>query len=292
MQPLGESLKGMARADYAAARILYEDGDYAGAYTKLEAAYVASKDSRLLWNMAACEKEQRHYANVIALLERYLAEGQALITDEDRAATAQLVETVQGFVNELTLVVAPDAAEVLLDGVVVGTTPLERPLRVDMGKRKLVVRKAGFLPHEAEIDLAGGKSLLLDIKLAPELHEGTLRIISDPSAVISIDGRVVGTATWSGQLPSGSHTVHVSAVGKQPHKTEVVIKDDATSSLHVNLIEDAPVALARPSEGVNAWWWVAGGVIAAGAGVGAYFMFRPEDEPRQPELGTWGGFEL
>lgn len=289
--PLAESLKGMARADYAAARILYEDGDYAGAFTKLESAYLASQDPRLLWNMAACDKELRHYANVLVLLERYLREAESLITPEEREATRQLVETVQAFVNELDLRVRPDGAEVSIDGVARATTPIAQPLRVDMGKRKLSVRKEGFLPYETELDLAGGQRLELEVQLEPERHEGTLRIVSDPSAVISIDGKVVGTATWVGQLPSGSHSVHVSAPGKQAHKTEVVIKDDATSSLHVNLV-DEPSLLAPPRDNSRTLLWVIGGVALAGAGVGTYLLLRPSDARDTPELGTWGGFEL
>lgn len=281
----------MARADYAAARILYEDGDYPGALTKLQAAYDASQDPRLLWNMAACEKALRHYVSVLSLLERYASEGAQLITDEERAATAQLVETVRAFVNQLTLEVQPDGADVLVDGVKLATTPLPAPLRLDMGKRQLRVEKAGFLPHEEEVDLAGGKSATLAVSLAPEVHEGLLRIVSDPSAVITVDGHVVGTATWSGTLPSGSHSVHVSAHGKQPHQTEVVVKDHDTSSLVVNLVAEAPAALLR-RDSSNAVWWVVGGVALAGAGLGAYLLLRPGEDPRQPDLGSWGGFEL
>jgi len=287
--PLADSLRGMARADYAAARILYEDGDYAGALTKLQSAYDASKDPRLLWNMAACEKALRHYVSVLDLLERYAGEGAQLISDEERQATAELVETVQAFVNQLTLESSPDGADVLVDGVKLGTTPLPRPLRLDMGKRQLRVEKPGYLPHEEEVDLPGGKSASLSVKLAPEVHEGVLRVVSDPAAVISVDGHVVGTATWSGTLPSGPHSVHVSANGKLPHQTEVVIKDHDTSSLMVNLVSEAPAPMARPS---NTLWWVLGGVALAGAGLSTYLLLRPGDPPRQPDLGSWGGFEL
>ena len=78
--PLSESLSGMARAEYAAARILYEDGDYQGALQKLRSAYDSSKDARLLWNMAACEKNLRHYALALGLVERYVSDGGALVT--------------------------------------------------------------------------------------------------------------------------------------------------------------------------------------------------------------------
>jgi hypothetical protein len=289
--PLAESLRGMARADYAAARILYEDGDYAGALTKLQSAYDASKDPRLLWNMAACEKALRHYVSVLSLLERYASEGAQLISEEEHQATAQLVETVQACVYQLTLEVAPDGADVLVDGVKLGSTPLPGPLRLDMGKRVLRVEKAGYLPHEEEVDLPGGKSASLSVQLAPELHEGVLRVVSDPTAVIRIDGRVVGTGTWSGTLPSGAHSVHVSATGKLPHQTEVVIKDHDTSSMVVNLAAEAPAPLPL-AHSSNTVWWVLGGVALAGVGLSAYLLARPGDPPRQPDLGSWGGFEL
>jgi hypothetical protein len=289
--PLAEALHGVARADYAAARILYDDGDYAGAYTKLESAYTASKDARLLWNMAACEKAQRHYANVIALLERYLKEGSALIGDEERKATHDLVATVREFVNELRLSVQPDGTDILVDGVKAGSAPLAGSLWVDMGRRQLSFQKPGFVTNEREVDLPGGKQLDLQVSLEPERHEGTLRIVSDPSAVIAVDGHVVGTGTWVGQLPSGSHSVQLSEKGKHSHQTELVIKDNDTSSLQVNLVSEAPGAALRESRG-TALWWVLGGVAVAGASVGAYFLLRPNDQTRQPELGSWGGFEL
>jgi hypothetical protein len=283
----------MARADYAAARILYEDGDYPGALTKLQAAYDASKDPRLLWNMAACEKALRHYVSVLELLERYASEGAQLITEEERQATAELVATVQAFVNELALRVQPDGATVLVDGVVLGTTPLTRPLRLDMGKRQLRIAKDGFVAHEAEIDLAGGKSAALEVTLIPELHEGTLRIVSDPNAVITLDGHVVGTASWAGKLPSGAHSVHVSAPGKRAHQTEVVIKDDDTSSLLVNLVEDTPPpGLTAGNSGIGSVWWIVGGVALAGVGLSTYLLLRPGEEPRQPPVGSWGVIEL
>lgn len=289
--PLAESLAGSARADYAGARILYEDGDYSGAYTKLESAYFASKDPRLLWNMAACEKALRHYANVMNLLERYLKEGGSLIGEDERLATRELVATVREFVNELGLDVQPEGVDVYVDGTKVATSPLAGPIRVDMGRRKLSFQKPGYVSQQTEMDLAGGKSAALKVQLQVEAHEGTLRIVSDPSAVISVDGHVVGTAQWTGKLPSGPHTVHVSAQGKQAYKTDVVVKDGDTSSLHVNLIdEQGPPGMKAESSG--ALWWIVGGIALAGAGVGGYFLLKPGDGPPQPGQGTLGGVDL
>ncbi len=291
--PLAESLRGPARADYAAARILYEDGDYAGALTKLESAYAASKDPRLLWNMAACEKALRHYARVIVLLEQYLSEGSAWIGEDERQATHELVETVRGFVNEVRLDVQPAGVDVLVDGVKHVTAPLTKPLWLDMGKRRLRFEKPGFVAQDMDVELTGGKSVELRVQLQPEVHEGTLRIVSDASAVISIDGRVVGTGSWLGRLPSGPHRVQISATGKRPHDSEVLIKDRDTSSVHVALVEDRPAPGAYAKDSSSPLWWIVGGVAAvSAAGIGSYFLFHPGEDPAEPTTGTLGGFDL
>ena len=73
--PLGESLSGEAKTDYESAKVLYDDGDFVGAGSKFQQAYDRSKDARLLWNVAVCEKAQRHYVRVRALVRRRDAGG-------------------------------------------------------------------------------------------------------------------------------------------------------------------------------------------------------------------------
>src|SRR5437762_13903717 len=74
-KPLTQALTGEAKADYDAGKVLASDGDFAGALIKFTSAYEQSKDARLLWNVAVCEKNMRHYSRVIATLNRYLSEG-------------------------------------------------------------------------------------------------------------------------------------------------------------------------------------------------------------------------
>src|SRR5580692_2580909 len=81
---LADSLPADARRDYDAGKLLFEDGDYATALLKYQAAYDRTRDSRLLWNVAVCQKDQRHYAKAAATLGRYLAEGGDLLSAADR----------------------------------------------------------------------------------------------------------------------------------------------------------------------------------------------------------------
>src|SRR3954463_12307468 len=78
-KPLSQSLSGEAQAAYKSAKLLFEDGDHVGALTKFKRAFELSNDPRLLWNMAVCEKELRHYARSAGLVSRYVKEGSHVI---------------------------------------------------------------------------------------------------------------------------------------------------------------------------------------------------------------------
>jgi len=140
--------------------------------------------------------------------------------------------------------------------------------------------------------VSGGGQLTLELALVAIVHEGRLRAVAGPSDTISIDGRVVGKGTWEGVLASGAHSLSVTGTGKRPYQTDVVVSDDQLTTSRVALEaehKDAPVGFfATP------WPWVIGGaVVAASAGVGAYFLFRPEDEGPPPTVtGTLGEVPL
>jgi hypothetical protein len=281
----------MAKAEYAAARILYDDGDFAGALEKLRSAYDMSKDPRLLWNMAACQKNLRHYAEVVRLVDRYLAEGQGYVSESDRSDATSLLDTVRDFISRVEITSNEGGATVYIDEAAVGTTPLSSPLPVDMGSHKVRVSKSGFVDFTTAVELPGGRPFSISAELVAEHHEGKLRVVAEPRDVLQIDGKAVGTGLWEGVLKSGTHSVYVTGNGKIAHQTEVVISDNQVSSLHVSL-EDRPVQLAERSS-VPAWVWIAGGVLVAGGGVGAYFLLKPHDAGYQsPSEGNWGAISL
>ncbi len=235
--PLAQSLTGQAKSDYEAGKILYADGDYAGALVKFAAAHEQSHDARLLWNMGACEKNLRHYARVLALVRRYVAEGGPLITDQDRAEARELISTVEAFTAALTVTVQEPGATVIIDDEAVGLSPLPAPVIVDLGTRKLRVEKTGFVTYQATIGVGGSKELTHDVQLVREVHEGSLTVRAGPEARILIDGNEVGRGTWTGTLPSRGHTLRVEQDGMIPHQSEVVIQDAENRVVEVPLVK-------------------------------------------------------
>src|SRR4029077_14112449 len=96
-KPLAQSLPPDARRDYDAGKLLFEDGDYATALLKYQAAYDRTHDARLLWNVAVCQKDLRHYAKAAATLTRYLVEGGDLLSASDRRDATEFARAIAPF---------------------------------------------------------------------------------------------------------------------------------------------------------------------------------------------------
>jgi hypothetical protein len=234
-RPLSQTLTGEAKADYDAAKLLVGDGDYAGAAIKFRAAYDRSGDARLLWNIAACEKSQRHYARTIALVQRYLDTGKDLLTDADRREGRALLDAIESFTVRLTIVIKEPGAEVYVDDERVGTSPLETPVTVDIGQRKITAKKAGFREATQQLAVGGSSTASVVLALEPDVHEGRLTVTAQPDARIAIDGTVVATGRFEGKLHSGGHTLRVEAEGMRAYQSEVVLADDENRSVDVPL---------------------------------------------------------
>jgi hypothetical protein len=275
---LSDRLQGPAKANYDAGKLLFGDGDYNGALLKFSAAFDLSKDPGLLWDMVACEKMLRHYAKAVTNIDRYLAEGGAVLTDQDRADAKSLRDTLAAFTAPITITVSEPDAEVLLDGDVVGHSPLKGPIVADIGERHFIVRKPGFTDFTTTLKVS--MAVAIDAKLVKETHEARLDVRAPDGAAIKIDGNSVGVGTWGGVLPSGGHTLNVSAPRMRAYQTEITLLDNQPRTVDVALEPEA-------KGGVPAWVWIVGGVVVAGGAVaGGYALLHKSDTFAPTTAGT------
>jgi LPXTG-motif cell wall-anchored protein len=280
---LSDSLTGMAKAEYEAGKILYRDNDFANALVKFQHAHELGSDPRLLWNLAACEKNLRRYSRARALLQRFGMESDTRVTAEDRRAAADLEKVLAPFISALKVVVSEPGADVLVDDEKIGTSPLAGSAHIDVGKHIFRVRKPGFKEFAETRQVDGGSEVVVVASLEKEVHQGRLIIEAGPKDLISLDGKVVGQRRWEGPISSGGHELRVSAAGMTTHRSEVVVQDDKTRRIPIRLDP-----LPKTGES-NAWLWVAGGaVLVAGAVVGGVFLLKPSEVPSvQGTLGTF-----
>jgi hypothetical protein len=280
-EPLGESLSGQAAQDYNSGRLLYDDQDYAGASLKFQRAYEQSNDPRLLWNAAASEKNLRHYANVLRLLERYIAEAQDRMPAAQRREVDDVIRTVRLLISTVRITVDQPGVAISIDGAAAGKSPLSEPLWVDLGRRELLLHKAGFQDQRIVREFAGGSEVNLNLHMQAEVKDGRVNVFAARGQSIRIDSRIVGEGQWSGSLPQGEHVLRVTAEDMRPFQQEISVVAGQTRTLHV--------ALEREARGVSAWVWVgAGAVVLGGLVTGGYFLLRPpsKGEPLEGSLGA------
>jgi hypothetical protein len=244
-KPLAQSLSPDARRDYDAGKLLFEDGDYGTALLKYQAAYDATHDPRLLWDVAVCEKSLRHYARAIEVLARYVTEGGELLTAGDRRDAQELTRAITPFTATETLHVSQDGAEVRIDDKVVGASPLAGPVVLDIGTRHVRVHKDGYRTWDRQVPVGGSAPTTLEVPLDKEGGHIDLRVPS--GATVEIDGRSVGQGpTISLDLDVGPHALRLTAPRMRPIMTDLVVEDGKTRSLDLQLEpETAPSSEVR-----------------------------------------------
>jgi hypothetical protein len=243
-KPLSQTLKGAAKTNFEAAKLLANDGDFTGALIKFQSAYEASHDPRVLWNVAFCQKNLRRYSKVVTTLKRYIEEGGALLSESDKKEARDLIALIEPFTTRATIQVSEPGAQISIDDELVGASPLAAPVVLDIGERRLHVSKEGFLPYDKTFVVAGGPDLKLDVRLDKVVHEGKLVVEAPAAATVFVDDKRAGAGRVELRVASGGHQLRVTAPGMRPYQTEVIVQDNETRSLTVLL--EAVAAAEKP----------------------------------------------
>lgn len=210
----------------------YKDEDYRNAMVEFKRAHELAPNYKLLYNLSQTAQELKDYAFALKSLERYLAEGGNDIAAERRAEVTSTIKKLKQRVAEVTLKSNTSSAEVLVDDVPAGRTPLSSALIVSAGRRTITVTK-GSQTATRTIEVAGGERAELSLDLASaEPHAAAVPRSGEPSPV---------------------HTGHADvAKTKRPNRHESVTQ-----------------APSEPHHGSNPTWIgvVATSVFAVAAGV-------------------------
>ena len=142
---------------------------------------------------------------------------------------------------QLTLEVSELDAEVKLDGVTVGRTPLSEPLSLNPGSHQILIQKDGFIGLTQQLQLERGPSST-KLSLVPEVLTGKLRVtLSNPQSVseLLIDNRVVGLLPWEGALPVGKVQLLARNNAESSQLLEVEVERDVTKPVVLELKQNS-----------------------------------------------------
>ena len=143
----------------------------------------------------------------------------AIAPRHDARLSADAAPARVGFV----VTTEPRAVEVVLDGEVLGLTPLNTEVVADGAGHRVELRRRGYQTVTVEVELLPGRGLDLERRLERTTRYGTIDIHAEPWANIYFRGRKVGVTPKRGlRLPVGRHRLElVNPV--QGRKTSIVV---------------------------------------------------------------------
>ncbi len=257
-----------AAARYDRGVKLFDAGDYPGALAEFDAVYRLTGRWEVLFNVAVTQKKLFRYGAAVRSLERYLKEGGAGVDATRRQAVEKELSEIRSLVAEISVVVDGAPAQIDVDGLSQGQTPLDRPLLLGSGRHVLRATREGELPDERSIDVVSGQNAT--VKLAPRprpLEVKTARITLDsnpPGAALTVDGKAVGKGPWSGELDAGGHLVTATLDGFGKARQEVVLVAGQERRVSIELVVLPPAPEAERPVYKKWWFWTGVGAVVAG----------------------------
>jgi hypothetical protein len=140
---------------------LYNDGDFRGALVEFKKAYSVWPRANVLYDIGQTEYQLLDYASALRTMERYLAETGA--NAPHRQEVESSVEVLRGRVGRIILTSDP-ACDVTIDDQPAGTTPLDGPILVSVGPRKLSVTCAGPRIASKRVEVAAGETQRVELR--------------------------------------------------------------------------------------------------------------------------------
>jgi hypothetical protein len=279
-----------ARVHYSRGVQLYTDGSYDAALVELERAYKLAPSFKILYSIGLVQLRLNDLVGAKGSFERYLAEGGSEVpaarkTEVDDRLT-QLTERI-ATVDVRTNV--PEA-EVFVDDISVGKTPLAKPIALNPGYHKIAVSKSGYTGEARQLGFAGGDKAQLQLQLAPlapaaptllpgaqPTANGGESQGTEPKPLLSTQGETPSSAkgvwigwTITGVLAAGAVVTGIAALNQSSKLTDQVDKQPTPAS-DISSTRSKTVTLALVTD-------VLGGAAIVAGGVSLYFTLATKKE--------------
>jgi hypothetical protein len=202
---------------------MFEENNLTAALAEFRRAQSIAPSYRLLYNIGQVCYLLRDYPCALQSFSRYLIQGGAAVPPGRKSDVQRDIERLRARVARLRVVTDPPGAEVAVDDVVLGRTPLAEPLLVAAGRPRVSVTLAGYAPATKVVEVAAMETVTVRIDLqsltaagpAPARPEFDLSArLPPPSAPPQTGGPGVPVVPWviTGALAVAAGTVGALAL--------------------------------------------------------------------------------
>jgi hypothetical protein len=182
--------------------------------------------------------------------DQLLRERGASLVRHDFEKVEQSLAALRASTAVLALQVSESNAQVTVDNLPFGTTPIDRAVRRMPGRVSVSVQKVGFEPWSQTLELRPGEERRMAVDLVADRNQAwlTVRSAGAEPATLQIDGRDAGPLPFSGEVAAGDHQLlaksprgqsavrSVSAATKGRYEVELAIML-TPAKIHVSAVD-------------------------------------------------------
>jgi hypothetical protein len=144
---------------------LYNEADYRAALVEFRRAYETTPNAAVLYNIGQTYYQLQNYAAALVALGRYLTE--AGPTAPHRREVEATIDTLQSRVGKVAISTTAPGADITVDDELVGKTPLDEPVLVSVGRRKITALRDGRVTETRFVDVAAGDTVTAALNADP-----------------------------------------------------------------------------------------------------------------------------
>jgi hypothetical protein len=278
-----------ARLHFQQGVALYKDQNFDAALAEFQGAYAISGEPVVLYDLGLTQKALFRYGEAIETLEKYLSDSAArgqTIAKARRAEVETSVSEMKSLLADVTLVVKPPEAAVLVDGRAV-TLDVEGIVKLAAGSHVVEASAPDHVADKRTLTVVAGTPQTVTLALAAVPRTGRARVqAAQVGARVAIDGKDVGPAPVETELLAGGHTVEVTAPGFAPDRIELVVAVGQARTVTVTLEPPRAPAPTWPAVFHRWWFWAAVGGVAAATTATILLWPTKTEGPLSGSLGT------
>jgi len=201
-----------ARASFQQGVQLFNEGSFEAAVAEFRKAYRLAPSYRILYNVAQAYYEIHDYVNSLKTFKQYISDGGSDISASRRAEVEALKQKLEGRIAYLDIRTTVDGADIRVDDVSVGISPLPFPVPVNAGPRRISASKAGYTIATRSLTVAGAERLRVNLnppELLPHAPDPTSSVVprNQPAKNAPPNGRGLRTLTVVSWVAAGSCAV-------------------------------------------------------------------------------------
>jgi len=160
-----EGDKEKAVEHFKKATALYDEGNYEAALVEFKTSYKVLPNWKLLYYIGLTRQALNDYVGAEKDFTAYLEEGKDKVPEDKRSSVEESLKKLSGYVGSILIRVDVDGADVFVNDALVGKSPLEGPVRLNLGNYRISTKKEGFEDFIEDVELPGGETLELHVEM-------------------------------------------------------------------------------------------------------------------------------